>query len=248
MESPSNEELHGVTPEDPLFLVPNNEVNQLRRHTRAYLKSISQIPTIYQIPRARSSQRRTRPYDENETLATTIDDLILDTISKIRDLIATIEHQGETGFPNFLDLPEGDSNFQDFPEAEEGGSGPPEPPENNTTCASPTSPIPNFKFIATMAANIPWLATDSVAVLRAQHPLPKHLENFLPKFDPDNDISPENRIKQFMLSLRLLVVQHEDVVCILFPYTFVGHASTWFFSLAPGSISSWQQFKTAFIS
>ena len=28
-DSPSNEELHGVTPEEPLFLVPNKEVNQL---------------------------------------------------------------------------------------------------------------------------------------------------------------------------------------------------------------------------
>jgi hypothetical protein len=46
-ESPSNKEIHGVTPEEPVYLVPNNEVNQLRRHTHAYLKSIGQIPTIY---------------------------------------------------------------------------------------------------------------------------------------------------------------------------------------------------------
>ena len=58
-ESPSDEEICGVTLEEPVFLVPNNEVNQLRRHTRAYLKYIGQIHTIYQIPRARSSQKRT---------------------------------------------------------------------------------------------------------------------------------------------------------------------------------------------
>ena len=34
------EELRGVTLEEPMFLIPNNEVNQLRRHTGAYLKSI----------------------------------------------------------------------------------------------------------------------------------------------------------------------------------------------------------------
>ena len=203
---------------------------------------------IYQIPRARSSQKRTRPYGENETLAATIDDLIIDTISEIRDLIATIEHQGETGFPNFLDFPEEDSNFQDFPEVEEGGSGPPEPPENNTSGAIPISPRPTFRLIATMAANRPWLATDVVAVPGAQHPLPKHPEKLLPKFDPDNDITPEDHIKQFMISLRLSDVQHEDVVCRLFPYTFVGQASTWFFSLAPRSIASWQQFETTFSS
>ena len=51
-----------------------------------------------------------------------------------------------------------------------------------------------------------------------------------------------------MLSIILLDVQHEDVVCILFPYTFVGQASTWFFSLTAGSIASWQQFETTFLS
>ena len=51
-----------------------------------------------------------------------------------------------------------------------------------------------------------------------------------------------------MLSIRLMEVQHEDVVCILFPYTFVGQASIWFFSLAMGSIASWKQFETALLS
>ena len=125
-----NEE-RGVTPDESVFLIPNNEVNQLRQHTRACLKSISQIPTRYQIPEDRS-YRITQPYGDNETLAATIDDFIIDAISAIRD-----------------------------------------------------------------------------------------------------------HIKQFMLSLRLFDVQHEDVVCSLFPYTFVGQASTWFFSLAAGSIASW---------
>ena len=98
-----------------MFLVPKNEVNQLHRHTHAYLKSIGQIPTICQIPRARSSKRRTRPYGENETLTGTIDDLIIDTIFEIRDPIATIENQEDTEFPNFLNFPKGDSNYQDFP-------------------------------------------------------------------------------------------------------------------------------------
>jgi hypothetical protein len=77
-----------------------------------------------------------------------------------------------------------------------------------------------------MSANRPWLVVYVVAVPGAQHPLPKHPEKLLPKFDPDNDITPKDHIKQFMLSLRLLDVQHEDVVCRLFPYTFVGQAST----------------------
>ena len=76
----------------------------------------------------------------------------------------------------------------------------------------------------------------------------QHPEKLLPKFDRDNDFTPEDHIKQFMLSLILLDVQHEDVVCRLFPYTFVGQASTWFFSLAEGSNASWQQFETTFLN
>ena len=80
-----NKEHHGVTPEDPVFLVPNKEVNQLCWRTCAYLQSIGQIPVIYQIPRARSSHRQTLSYSENETLTSAIDDLIIDTISEIRE-------------------------------------------------------------------------------------------------------------------------------------------------------------------
>ncbi|CAF4376067.1 unnamed protein product, partial [Adineta steineri] len=97
-----------------------------------------------------------------------------------------------------MDFPEGDSNYQDFP-------------ENNTTSATATSPRPNFIFLTTMVANRPWLAMDVVVVPRAQHPLPNHPEKLLPKFDPDNDITPKDHIEQFIFSLILLDVQHEDV-------------------------------------
>ena len=99
-----------------------------------------------------------------------------------------------------------------------------------------------------MSTNRNWLSTDVVAVPSIQHPLPKHPKNILPKFDPDNDVKLEDHIKEFMISLRLMDVRDEDVVCRLFPYTFVGQASTWFFSLATGSTASWQQFETMFLS
>ena len=38
------------------------------------------------------------------------------------------------------------------------------------------------------------------------------------------------------------------MVCKLFLYTFVDKASTWFFSLTAGSIASWQQFETSFLT
>jgi hypothetical protein len=46
-----------------------------------------------------------------------------------------------------------------------------------------------------MVANRPWLAANVVAVHRAQHPLLKHPKKVLPKFDPDNDVTPKDQIK-----------------------------------------------------
>ena len=118
------------------------------------------------------------------------------------------------------------SIFYDFPEAEAGGFGPLEPPKTNPPCINPSSPRPNFNFLVNMVANRPWLAADAIPVPGAQHPLPKHPEKILPKFDRDNDVTLEDHIKQFMISLRLMDVQHEYVVFKLFPYTFVGRSST----------------------
>ena len=91
-DPPLNEDLRGVTPEGPVFGIPNNEVDHLHRHTHAYLESINQIPIIYQIQRSCTSHRRTQPYGENETVASSIDDLIIDTIFEIRQPITTIAH------------------------------------------------------------------------------------------------------------------------------------------------------------
>ena len=100
-----------------MFQISNNEVNQLRQNTRACLQSISQILVIYQIPRAQSSHRRTQPYDYNDTLVSTIDYLIIDTILEIREMIATIENQEDPEFEHFLEFPKMDSTFQHLFEA-----------------------------------------------------------------------------------------------------------------------------------
>jgi hypothetical protein len=42
-------------------------------------------------------------------------------------------------------------------------------------------------------------------------------------------------------------VQHEDVVCRIFPYTFENSASTWYFNLPVGSITSWTKFQKDFL-
>ena len=88
-----------------------------------------------------------------------------------------------------------DSTFHDFPKVEVGGSRTLKPPEIIPPFTNPLYPRPNFNFLATMSANRPLLATDAVVVPGAQHPLPKHPQKLLPKFDPDNDVTPENHIK-----------------------------------------------------
>jgi len=43
-------------------------------------------------------------------------------------------------------------------------------------------------------------------------------------------------------------VQHEDVVCRLFPYIFENLAFTWYFNLPVGSIISWMKFQNKFLA
>jgi hypothetical protein len=50
-----------------------------------------------------------------------------------------------------------------------------------------------------------------------------------------------------MLAIRLRNVEHEDVVCRLFPYTFEGNASTWYFAQHPHNIVSWEKFESCFL-
>jgi hypothetical protein len=47
--------------------------------------------------------------------------------------------------------------------------------------------------------------------------------------------------------IRLMNVQHEAVVCRLFPYTFENSASTWYFNFPVGSITSWNKFQKDFL-
>jgi ribonuclease HI len=140
-----------------------------------------------------------------------------------------------------------------------GGSGiPPSPPPSSPSSSggdsssdegnppsqpsTPNSPMENQNNPAR-----PWLDQDVVAVPGAQHPLPKHPEKWLPKFDPDSKQIAEDHIKKFMLAIRLRNVEHEDVVCRLFPYTFEGNASTWYFSQQPHTIVSWEKFESCFL-
>ena len=84
-----------------------------------------------------------------------------------------------------------------------------------------------------MATYKPLLTIDAIAIPGPTHRLPKKPQKFLPKYDPDDDISPLHHINQFMDALKLMNVEHEDVVCRLFPHTLQG-------KLQNGSLTSLQ--------
>jgi hypothetical protein len=67
--------------------------------------------------------------------------------------------------------------------------------------------------------NQPWLEIYYLVIPRQMHNLPRHPKKLLPKYDPETSRLPEDHIKKFILSIRLMNVQHKYVVCILFPYT-----------------------------
>ena len=92
----------------------------------------------------------------------------------------------------------------------------------------------------------PWIFLDAILIIGQLHKLPKNPEKWLPRFNPDDRIPAEDHIKSYTQAIRLRNVIHEDVVCRLFPYSFEGQASTWYFYLEVASINSWKQFEALF--
>ena len=56
----------------------------------------------------------------------------------------------------------------------------------------------------------------------------------------------EDHLQSYYLALELLDVQHEDVVCRLFPHTFEPKALAWFFILQANYITDRNTFKRVF--
>lgn len=94
----------------------------------------------------------------------------------------------------------------------------------------------------------PWTSPRSVRMPAPLTQLPAHLEKWLPKFNPGNGLLAEEHINNFMLSINLNGVTEEDVVVRLFSYTLQGAMESWYFSLPPGSINSWDAFEEQFLT
>jgi hypothetical protein len=95
--------------------------------------------------------------------------------------------------------------------------------------------------------NQPWLDKDIVAIPKQVHNLPRHREKLLPKFDPKTSGLSKDHIKKFILVIKLMDVPNEDVVCIIFHYTFENLSSMWYFNLLIRYITIWTKFQTYFL-
>jgi len=78
--------------------------------------------------------------------------------------------------------------------------------------------------------------------------LPKHLEIWLPKFNPNDGFPAEEHIHNYMLAINLNGISEEDCVVGLFPYALQGSIGSWYFSLLVGSITSWDIFEEHFLT
>ena len=68
-------------------------------------------------------------------------------------------------------------------------------------------------------------------------------------FNPDEKTAVDDHLQSFYLAIEgLRAGEYEDVVCILFPHTLKGAATSWYFSLPANSIPDWDTFERTFRS
>ena len=74
------------------------------------------------------------------------------------------------------------------------------------------------------------------------HDLPKKVVDILLKLDGEGNVSVTEHIRRYESILHLFNVIHAYVACRLFPFTFEGKASLWFYFLPLNS--GWLEFKS----
>jgi hypothetical protein len=92
------------------------------------------------------------------------------------------------------------------------------------------------------------LALEALNLLGQIHSFLKNAGRLLPKSGLDKSIILEDHVNNFTQFVKLPNVRYEYVACFLFPCIFENKASTWYYSLTIGSITSWVNFETSFIT
>ena len=93
-----------------------------------------------------------------------------------------------------------------------------------------------------------WESNTTLNLHGPLHELPREAVAFLPKFDDEGNITTLEHIRKYESILCFLDITYEDVVCRLFPFTFEGKVSDWYFVLPIHTIHGWFDFKRVFQS
>ena len=93
-----------------------------------------------------------------------------------------------------------------------------------------------------------WESNTTLDLHGPLHELPRKEVTFLPKFDGEGDITTLEHVRKHEFVLHLFDIQYGDVVCRLFPFTFEGKVSKWYFVFPINTIHGWYDFKRFFQS
>ena len=227
-----------------VFSIPVPKVNLFRRITRNYARQLQILPTAPLLPRRRRSYLPVNEVGDHVEVQT-LEDLVDLPLSDIDGPVGQIipSHNNSDNEHTNEDLStDWTRDHNQNPETAE------TEPSRSGSSSSEEEEMANENVENNKNDNLqPWLLRDALAILGRQHRLPQHPEKLLPRFNPDSKESTEDHIQKFLLANCLMSVQAKDVVCRLFPYTFEGKESTWYFSLLEGCITSWNQFHATFL-
>jgi len=87
-----------------------------------------------------------------------------------------------------------------------------------------------------------------VQLIGLMHEFPKCLEMIFPRFNPDKSFSLKDHRKNFYLVVNLMNIEHKEIVCRLFPYTFENEEFTWYYNLPAVSIRRLDEFDRGFLN
>ena len=164
---------HNPTPEENrehLYAVGNEVVNDLRRHTRAYVKKLGGLPIIPDLPR-REYKKKDRPIAEDSVLVGDWEELV-ETV--LQEVVLPLNQEGpETPHGSPAHTPVGSPPHS--PARLMAGVNANQPP-------NPPNPPPA------------WRARSPLNLTPPLHDLPESFENMLPKFDPNEKILVDDHL------------------------------------------------------
>ena len=168
-----------------LYPVRNEIVNDLRRHTHAYVKKIGGLPIIHELPR-REYKKKDRPIVEDSLLVGYWEELVETALQEVEFPLNQVGP--DTPYSSPVHTP--------------AGSHPPPP-----VVSPPHSPP---RLMAAANANQPpnppnpppaWKARSPLNLTPPLHDLPQAFEKLLPKFDPNVKILVDDHLQSFYLEI-----------------------------------------------